>query len=170
MLTARGIKRDSTNRFKLDYRLEILDDGKPIGQLVSDLGASKGELVLEGKSYVLGLEDGDRSGTKPPGKAFVLKDADGRILGSATQKRSTFIVEHDGSTFVLRRQSVFSRMYHLYPADNNTPVGWVGQQGFFNRSLHMDLPAAFAPPFRVFLLVLSFRIGIQKREQMSAYN
>lgn len=107
---------------------------------------------------------------KVASKPFALKDSGGRVIGLAKLVKAGFIVAHREDTFVLRKPSSFARPYHLYPANSDQSLGSVGQKSFFNRSLHVDLAAEFDAAFRMFLLVLSLQIAMQKMSNLNAYN
>jgi hypothetical protein len=183
MLTTRGAKRDKTSRFKADRRLDVFDDGKPIGQLVCDIAATQCSLTLHDNLYTLEFTDGQNDerlarllaqhakvGAKAAGKPFALKDSTGSVIALAKLVNAAFIVAHGDDTFVLRKPSSFSRPYHLYPTNGDQSLGSVGQKSFFNRSLHVDLAAEFHAAFRMFLLVLLLQIAMQKMSNLNAYN
>lgn len=181
MLTARGAKRDTASQFKLDRRLDILDDSKLIGQLECNLSATQAALIVDDKSYTMeATEPGQDEPlaellrrnadgrAKFPSKALALKDADGRTVALAAQVKSNFMAAHQSDAFMLRKASFFSPAYHLYRPNSDQPLGSVGQKSVFNRTLHIDLPAELDAPFRVFLLVLTLNLAMQRAA--NAYN
>lgn len=116
ILTTRGTKRDSTNRFKVDVRFDILDDGKPIGQLVCALGAAEGTLTFDNNIYTIAPVNAGTArplyqrvlgkiawDAKPAGQPLALKDRSGQVLALAQRVRSRCVVGCGVETFVLRR-------------------------------------------------------------------
>jgi hypothetical protein len=181
MLTAHGAKRDTASQFKLDRRLDILDDGKLIGQLACDMGATQAALTIDDRSYTMAATAAEQreplgellhkavdTRAKRPDKAFALKDADGDTRALAQRVKSTFMVAHEGTVFVLRKASFFSPPYNLYRTSSDQLLGSVGQKALFNRTLHMDLPAGFDAAFQVFLLVLSLHLAAQRAASASS--
>jgi hypothetical protein len=184
MLTVRGAKRDTTSRFKLDRRLDILDDGKIVGQLACDLGSTQAEFIIDDQSYTMAATEAGpdealaallrqhiEGRAKPADKAFGLKDTTGHTLALAKQVKSSFVVVHAGNAFVLRKASFFSPPYRLYRTDTDQPLGSVGQKSLFNRTLHMDLPAELAAAFQAYLLMLALQLATQRAaNNVSNYN
>lgn len=184
MLTARGAKRDTTSHFKLDRRLDILDDGKLIGQLACDLGSTQAAFTIDDQSYTMEAVEAEpaeplaellrqhtEGRAKPADKAFALKDTTGHSLALAKQVKSSFVVVHAGNAFVLRKASFLSPTYLLYRTDSDQPLGSVGQKSFFNRTLHMDLPAELDAAFQAFLLMLAVQLATQRAaNNVSNYN
>jgi hypothetical protein len=175
MLTARGAKRGAASQFKLDRRLDILDDDRPIGQLSCDLGVTQAALTVNDKSYTMAtaatdqpeplaalLRDADTR-AKRVGTTLALKDAGGHTLALAQQVRSSFMVAHEGAVFTLRKGSFFSPPYLLYRSGSDQSLGSVGQKSLFSRTLFMDLPAGFDAAFQLFLLLLSLHIATPAR-------
>src|SRR5690348_7339497 len=123
MLTARGARRDAASQFKLDRRLDILEDGRPIGQLSCDMGATQAALTVNDRSYTMAASAADPheplaallqaadARARRTGTMLALKDADGHTRALAQQTRSSFLVAHDGSVFTLRKGSFFSPPY-----------------------------------------------------------
>lgn len=183
MLTARGAKRDTTSHLKLVRHLDILDDGKPIGQLACDMGSTQAAFTIDDRSYTMEaveavageplaelLRQHTEGRAKPASKAFALKDT-GHTLALAKQVKSSFVVVHAGNAFVLRKASLFSPPYLLYRTDADQPLGSVGQKSFFNRTLHMDLPTELAATFQAFLLMLALQLATQRAaNNVSTYN
>jgi hypothetical protein len=184
MLTARGAKRDTTTRFKLDRHLDILDEGKPIGQLACDLGSTQAAFTIDDQSYTMEAVEAEpgeplaellrphtEGRAKPASKAFALKDTTGHTQALAKQVKSSFVVAHTGTAFVLRKASLFSPPYLLYRTDGDQPLGSVGQKSFLNRTLHMDLPAELDAAFQAFLLMLALQLATQKAaNNVGSYN
>ncbi len=175
MLTTRGTKRDKRPLFDDDMLFDILDEGRPIGSLVYDKEKLVAAITLDGKDYSV-ARSSDRpderayqalirvmtGAEKPPANPWVLKDAGGGTLALAEPVKENFAVSRGEQGFSFRKKS---RPYHLYRHDSEQSLGSVGQQGFFSKTLHMDLPAAeFDPPFQVFLLVLLLNLTMQALE------
>jgi hypothetical protein len=180
MLVARGAKRDTTSRFKIDRRLEILADDKLIGELTCDLGATQGTLTLGATSFTFDSREADtdeclsqllaKNASKvKSGKSLVLMDASGRVLGLARQVKSAFFVSNGQEAFELRKLSTFARPYHLYRIDSDRSLGWAGQRSFFGRTLEIDLPSEFDTEFQVFILVLSLHLAAERAAKVSTY-
>jgi len=183
MLTARGAKRDLASQFKLDRRLDLFDDGRLIGQLACDVGATQAALSVNDKPYTMAaaaaeqneplaelLQQAAASHAKRDGAALALKDADGHTRALAQRVKSSFMVAHEGTVFTLRKSSFFSLPYHLYRTGSEQSLGTVGQKSRFNRTLFMDLPADFDTAFQVFLLLLSLHIAMQRLGSQSTYD
>jgi hypothetical protein len=182
MLIASGARRDAARQFKLDRRLDIFDDGRSIGQLSCDLGATQAALTVNDKSYTIATTTADPheplaelllaadTRAKRAGTTLALKDADGQTRALAQQVRSGFMVAHEGTVFTLRKGSFFSPPYLLFRSGSDQSLGSVGQKSLFSRTLFMDLPAGFEAAFRVFLLLLSLHVATQRAANQGAYN
>jgi hypothetical protein len=175
MLTARGAAREKGKFFSLEMRYDILAGDRPIGLLVYQGRKRRGVLTLDGAEYAIGRESdrgpenlfqmvarGLTGRQKPPPNPFLLRDAGQRVLATALPVGSRFEVSRSEARFDLKRASIFSRPYQLHPAGNDQPVGWVGQQKFFTKTLTMDLPPEFDSPFQVFLLTVVLDLALQQ--------
>ena len=178
MLTTRSAKRDKVSAFNTDMMFDVLDEGRPIGSLVFDKKAMKAAITVDGKDYTVARisERHDEmlyqalirvitAAEKPPANPWALKDADGRTLALGERMKQSFAVSRGEESFSFRK---VSRPYHLYRQGSEQSLGSVGQQKFFTRTLHMDLPAEFDPPFQVFLLVLLLGLTMQNLENSSS--
>ncbi len=178
MLTTRPAKRDKAGFLSTALMFDVLDEGKPIGGLVFGKETS---ITLDGKSYsVQRMNDKPDemlyqalirvlSGSeKPPANPWALKDSSGRILALAESMKRNFAVSRGGESFSLRK-TFGSRPYHLYREGRDQSLGSVGQEKFFSRTLHMNLPAEFEPAFQVFLLVLLIDLSMKQLENNSSY-
>jgi len=183
MLTARGAKRDKTSRFKLSRRLEILDDGKPIGLLECNLGGTEADFRVNDTEYTIATVEAaqheplvellrQNAGKRPKftGKPLVLKHADGHIVALAALVKASFIVARQGETFELRKASLFNPSYRVHRTGNDQPLGSVGQKSLFSRMLHMELPAEFDAAFCAYLLVLALNLAMQRAASSNNYN
>ena len=161
MLTTRSSKRDKTSAFNTDMMFDILDESRPIGSLVFDKKAMKATIAIDGKDYTVARvsERHDErlyealirvmtAAEKPPPNPWALKDA-------------------GGESFSFRK---VSRPFHLYRQGSEQSLGSVGQEKFFSRTLHMNLPADFEPAFQVFLLALLLALTMQNLETSSSYS
>jgi len=182
MLTARGAKRDAPSHFKLDRRLDILDDGKLIGQLACDMGATQAALTVHDAAYTMAatateqqeplaalLHQAVDTRAKRPDQALALKDANGDTRALAQRVKSSFMVAHEGTVFVLRKASFFSPPYNLYRKGSDELLGWVGQKSLFSLTLYMDLPAGFDAPFQAYLLLLALNLAAERADSTSSY-
>lgn len=174
MLTTRASKRENTGFFNTDIMLDIVDGERPIGSLVYDKKQLRAAITIDGKGYtverVSALPDeriyqalirvlkGDE---KPSPNPWALKDGAGDVLALGERAKQGFAVSRGGESFSLRK---VKRPYHLFRQDSDQSLGWVGQQKFFTRTLSMDLPVEFDPPFQVFLLVLLLNLTMQQLE------
>jgi hypothetical protein len=178
MLTARASKRKGTPFSIHDLRFDILDEGKPIGNLIYDKRDMRAALTLDGKAYRAehATEQQDErlyqtlirvlaGGEKPPTNPYAIKDASGQALALAEKTKQGFAVCCGDDSFAFRKPSWFSRPYHLYRAGSDQSLGSVGQKKFFTTTLHMDLPAEFDAPFQVFLLLLLLNATMEALEQ-----
>lgn len=174
MLTTRPTRRDKGDLFGSDMLFDILDEGRPIGSLVYDKEKLAAALTLDGKDYsVARTSERPDEGTtqallrvmtgadKPPANPWALKDAGGGTLALAEPVKQDFAVSRREESFSFRKKS---RPYHLYRQDSEQSLGSVGQQKFFSRTLHMNLPTEFDAPFQVFLLVLLLNLTMQAAE------
>jgi hypothetical protein len=180
MLTTRAAKRDKVGLFNTDMMFDILDEGRPIGSLVFDKKAMKAAITVDGKNYtvVRAREQHDErlyqalirvmtGSEKPPPNPWALKDASGRTLALGERVKQSFAVSRGEESFSFRK---VSRPYHLYRQGSEQSLGSVGQEKFFSRTLHMNLPAEFDPAFQVFLLALLLGLTMQNLENSSSYS
>jgi hypothetical protein len=178
MLTTRSAKRDKVSAFNTDMMFDVLDEGRPIGSLVFDKKAMKAAITVDGKDYTVARvsERHDEmlyqalirmitAAEKPPPNPWALKDAGGRTLALGERVKQSFAVCRGEESFSFRK---LSRPYHLYRQGSEQSLGSVGQQKFFTRTLHMDLPAEFDPPFQIFLLVLLLGLTMQNLENSTS--
>jgi hypothetical protein len=180
MLTTRAAKRDNVGFFNTDLMFDILDEGKPIGSLVYDKKKLAATITLDGKSYTVARVS-DRhdervyealirvmtGGERPPANPWTLKDASGRTLALGERVKESFAVSRGDESFIFRK---VSRPYHLYRQGSDQSLGSVGQEKFFTRTLHMNLPAEFDAAFQVFLLTLLLSLTMQNLENSSSYS
>ena len=180
MLTTRSSKRDKVGLFNTDMMFDILDEGRPIGGLVFDKKAMKASITVDGKDYSVARvsERHDErlyealirvmtAAEKPPPNPWALKDASGQTLALGERVKNSFAVSRGGESFSFRK---VSRPYHLYREGSEQSLGSVGQEKFFSRTLHMNLPAEFDPAFQVFLLTLLLALTMQNLENSSSYS
>ena len=176
MLTTRPSKRENVSAFNRDIMYDILDGDKPIGSLVFGMKTMRATITLEGKAYSAERAS-DRhderlyealirvaTGGEKPRNPWTLRDETGQALALAEPVKQGFAVSRGGASFTLRKKS---RPYHLYREGSDQSLGSVGQQKFFTRTLHMDLPAEFDPAFQVFLLVLLLGLTLQRMENLN---
>jgi hypothetical protein len=178
MLTTRPAKRDKAAFFNTDLMFDILDEGNPIGSLVYDKKKLAASIALGDRSYTVARDRGDEmvyqalirvmtGGEKPPTNPWVLKDAEGRTLAMGEQVKQSFAVSRGEESFNFRK---VSRPYHLFRLGSEQSLGSVGQEKFFTRTLHMNLPAAeFDAAFQVFLLTLLLSLTMQQLDSGSSY-
>ena len=81
--------------------------------------------------------------------------------------KESFAVSRGEESFTFRK---VSRPYHLYRQGSDQSLGSVGQEKFFSRTLHMNLPAEFDAAFQVFLLTLLLSLTMQNLESTSSYS
>jgi hypothetical protein len=180
MLTTRSTKRDKATFFNTDMMFDILDEGNPVGTLVYDKKIYAATIKLGDKTYKVARasERPDEKvyqalirvmtgAEKPPANPWVLKDADGAALAMGERVRESFAVSRGEESFTFRK---VSRPYHLYRQGSDQSLGSVGQQKFFSRTLHMNLPAEFDAAFQVFLLTLLLSLTMQNLESGSSYS
>lgn len=170
MLTTRPTQRAKGGLFGSGMLFDILDEGRPIGSVVYDKDKLAAAMTLGGADYsVARISDRPDEGTtqallrvitgakKPPANPWALKDAGGATLALAEPVQQNFAVSRGEESFSFRKKS---RPNHLYRHDSEQSLGSVGQQKFFSRTLHMNLPAEFDAPFQVFLLVLLLNLSM----------
>jgi hypothetical protein len=180
MLTTRAAKRDKVGVFNTDMMFDILDEGRPIGSLVFDKKAMKASITVDGKDYSVARvsERHDErvyealirvmtAAEKPPRNPWALKDAGGQTLALGERVKNSFAVSRGGESFSFRK---VSRPYHLYREGSEQSLGSVGQEKFFSRTLHMNLPTEFDPAFQIFLLALLLALTMQNLENSSSYS
>ena len=177
MLTARPGKRDKVGFFNTDLILDILDDDGAVGTLVYDKKSMRAAIMLGARtfSFERATDRPDENlyralvrvltgGEKPPVNPWALKDGGGKILAlgeQSKQAQSSFAVSHGEESFILRQKG---RPFQLFRQGSEQPVGSVGQEKFFTRTLHMRLPGDFDPAFQVFLLALALTSTLQQME------
>ena len=172
MLTTRPAKRDKVGVFNTDLMFDILDEGQPIGSLLYDKKAMRAAITIADKTYTVERDRPDErlyqallrvttGGGKPSANPWVLKDEEGRALALAEEVRRGFAVSRGEESFSFRK---VSRPYHLYRDGSEQSLGSVGQEKFFTRTLHMNLPPEFDPAFQVFLLTLLLSLTMKQLE------
>jgi hypothetical protein len=180
MLTTRPAKRDKVGFFNTDLMFDILDEGNPVGSLVYDKKKLAASIALGDRSYAVARasDRGDEvlyqalirvmtGGEKPPANPWMLKDAEGRTLAMGERVKQSFAVSRGGESFTFRK---VSRPYHLFRAGSEQSLGSVGQEKFFTRTLHMNLPATeFDAAFQVFLLTLLLSLTMEQLDSGSSY-
>ncbi|MBV8188067.1 MAG: hypothetical protein JOY64_28730 [Alphaproteobacteria bacterium] len=179
MLTTRSTKRDRSTFFNTDLLFDILDEGKPIGTLVYDKKKYAAAIGLNGRDYTVARSE-DRhderlyealirvmsGGEKPPANPWALRDSAGRSLALGERMKQTFAVSRGGESFTLRK---LKRPFHLFREGSGESLGSVGQEKFFTRTLHMNLPRPeFDEAFQVFLLTLVLSLAMQDLENASS--
>jgi len=180
MLTTRSSKRDKVGVFNTDMMFDILDGDRPIGTLVFSKKAMKASITVDGKDYTVARvsEQHDErlyqalirvmtGSEKPPPNPWALKDAGGQTLALGERVKQSFAVSRGGESFSFRK---VSRPYHLYREGSDQSLGSVGQEKFFSRTMHMNLPPEFDPAFQVFLLSLLLALMMQNLENSSSYS
>ncbi len=116
--------------------------------LETDRMREAGQLILEEAVYSV-YREGVVFGR------FVLEREDGEILAVAKKPSAfarKFMVEHDGSTYVLRAPYPFRRRFHLY--EEGRVIGSVSPAGLLSWSALADLPDDLSLPVRAFVLWL----------------
>jgi hypothetical protein len=178
VLTTRPAKLEKGKLFSRDLRFDVLDGDRPIGSLVYDTRKYAAWLELDGKAFAVErLYDRPdemlyqtvwrwlTAREKPPPNPYVLKATDGSTLAVARQSKRSFAISRGDEKFSFRR---VARPYHLYREGSEQSLGSVGQEKVFTRTLHMDLPAEFDPPFQLFLLVLLINASWKTLESSSS--
>jgi hypothetical protein len=180
MLTTRPAKRDKVGFFNTDLMFDILDEGNPIGSLVYDKKIYAATIKLGDKTYKVARASDRKDenvfqallrvmtgSEKPPANPWVLKDAEDRTLAMGERVKQSFAVSRGEEGFTLRR---VSRPFHLFRPGSEQSLGWVGQEKFFTRTLHMNLPTVeFDAVFQVFLLTLLLSLMMQQADSGSSY-
>ena len=169
MLTTRPAKRDKAGFLEMPF--DVLDDGERIGGLMYNRKTFEGAFTLGGKSYIIecladaaqqtALSRFLKSGRTSPSPC-VLRDASGRALGSAERVKPGFAVSYGEERFVLRWPRAFSQRYPLYREGMDDALGWVGQERFFTKTMHMRVPGEFDAALQVFLLVLALNLTMEQ--------
>jgi hypothetical protein len=175
MLTTRATRRDKSTFFNTDLMFDILDEGNQIGTLVYDKKTLAAAIKLGGRSYTVARAE-DRHDErlyealirvmagrdKPPTNPWALKDSSGRTLALGERIKQSFAVSRGGQSFTLRK---VKRPFHLFREGGEQSLGSVGQETFFTRALHMNLPRPeFDDAFQVFLLTLVLSLTLQDLE------
>jgi len=177
MLTTRPGKRDKVGFLNTDLMYDILDQDNLIGNLVYDKKALRGSLTLGDQTYTVarttdqqeerlyqGLIRMMTGGDKPPANPIALRNAAGETLALAEHAGQGFAVSRGGESFAFRKPSSSSRPFHFYRQGDDQSLGSVGQEKFFSRTLHMNLPKEFDPAFQVFLLILLLNLTMERLE------
>jgi hypothetical protein len=178
MLTTRASKRDKTSAFG-DLMFDVLDGEKPVGSVVFDKKVLAAAITVDGQAYSVARAREQHNemlhqalirvmtgAEKPPPNPWALKDAAGRTLALGERIKESFAVSRGEESFIFRK---VSRPYHLYRHGSEQSLGSVGQQKFFSRTLHMDLPAEFDAAFQVFLLTLLLSLTFENLESLTRY-
>jgi len=173
MLTTRSSKRDKTSAFNTDMMFDILDESRPIGSLVFDKKAMKAAITVVARvserhdeRLYEALIRVMTAAEKPPPNPWALKDAGGQTLALGERVKQSFAVSRGEESFSFRK---VSRPFHLYRQGSEQSLGSVGQEKFFSRTLHMNLPADFEPAFQVFLLALLLALTMENLENLTRY-
>jgi hypothetical protein len=180
MLTTRPAKRDKVGFFNTDLMFDILDDGNPVGSLVYDKKKLAASITLGDRRYAVARASDQKDenvfqallrvmtgSEKPPANPWVLKDAEGRTVAMGERVKQSFAVSRGEEGFTFRR---VSRPYHLFRPGSEQSLGWVGQEKFFTRTLHMNLPLAeFDAAFQAFLLTLLLSLMMEQADSGSSY-
>ncbi|SJZ32932.1 hypothetical protein SAMN02745126_00399 [Enhydrobacter aerosaccus] len=181
MLTTRPTKRDKGSFFSTALMFDILDEGNPVGSLVYDKG-SKAEITF-GDQVFIAQRANDKpdevlyqalvrvmtGAGRPPANPWMLKDAGNRTLALAESMGRNFVISRGSESLALRK-TFGSRPYRLYRDGSEQPLGTVGQEKFFSRTLHMNLPAEFEPAFQMFLLVLLLDLSLKQMANNASYS
>jgi hypothetical protein len=176
MLSTRPSKRVNVSAFNRDIMMDVVEGERPVGSLVLAMGTMVGTIRIGDRTYTAQrASDHDErlyealirvmQGGEKPKNPWTLSDEAGQALAAAEQVQESFAVSRGDQSFILRRKG---RPYHLYRAGSEQSLGWVGQQKFFTRQMHMDLPAEFDPPFQVFLLVLLLGLTMKNLENLTS--
>jgi len=175
MLIARPARRDHLGAFNRDILCDIVEGEQPIGSLAFGIDTMRATITLAGQAYTAQRASEARAellhealiramkGGEKPRNPWALKDDTGRVLALAERTYESFAVSRGEESFTFRKKG---RPYHLYREDSDRSLGSVGQQKFFTRLLHMDLPDEFDRPFQVFLLVLLLGLSLQNMESL----
>ena len=176
MLTTRSSKRDKVGVFNTDLMFDIMDGEQQVASLVYDKKAMRATMDVGAASY--GVEQvGDQpddgvyqallrllgGGEKPPAPPWGLKDSGGKILALAQQTKASFAISRGDESYTLRKKG---RPFELLRRGNgDQPLGTVGQEKFFTRTLHIRLPSDLDRPFQVFLLTLVLTYTLQEMDK-----
>ncbi len=132
----------------LSTRYRVFEDGRPVAVIETSRMREAGRLILEEAAYSV-YREGVFFGR------YVLENEDGEVLATAEKPglfARRFEVEHDGSTTVLRAASLFRRPFVL--TEHGEEVGRIHPVRLLSRSALADLPEAWLPAVRLFMLWL----------------
>jgi hypothetical protein len=174
MLTTRASKRDKVGFFNTEVMFDVLDGDRQVGTLVYAKKVKVANIVWENRTYTierLRNEPDDNllkqlrrliaGSGKPPPNPWQLKDSTGKVLAVAEQIKISFAVSRGEESFTFRK---VKWPYHLFRKDSEQSLGTVGQDRFFTKTMHMDLPAEFDPPFQMFMLSLVLIVAMEQME------
>jgi hypothetical protein len=133
--------------FSWDF--SIFQNGSPIGQIrISSSWREKGVLAVGGSSYNVYRE-------RLMSGQFIL-ELNGTQLARAEKPsalRSSFTVQHEGKTYILKVESAFRQSFLLL--ENDRQIGSISPVSMFTRKARVDLPEELPLPIKVFLLWLT---------------
>ncbi len=130
--------------FSASYR--VFEDGRPVAVIRANRLREAGTFILEEAAYSV-YREGVFFGR------YVLEDEDGEVLATAEKPSlfaRRFVVEHDGSTLVLRAASLFRRPFVLI--EDGEEIGSIHPERLFSRSALANLPESLPLAVRCFLL------------------
>ena len=137
------------------WNFKINEDSRKIADLDISSWREKGELRIDGASYVV-----FRRGILSP---TIVLEQNNRELAKATRSsifRHSFFLEMEGKQYTLEKRSFFSRTIVL--KNDLGEIGSVSPRGFLSRRAEVDLPENMELPIRIFAIWLALLLW--KRE------
>ncbi len=131
-----------TRWFSWDFT--VTDGERPVAHIEMSRWRERGVFAVQGVSYRV-YREGRMSGD------FLLRGS-GTTVARARKPsafRRTFLVEHEGQHYVLRKRSFFGRAFVLLRGDRE--VGSVSRVALFSRSAAIDLPADLPLAVQLFI-------------------
>lgn len=146
--------------FSWDF--SVLQNGSPIAKIgFPSSWREKGVLAVGGSSYNVYRE-------RLMSGLFIL-ELNGTQLAHAEKPsalRSSFTVQHEGKTYILKVESAFRRRFLLL--ENDQQIGSISPDGMFTRKATADFPDELPLPIKVFLLWLALLLWKRDSEVATA--
>ena len=130
------------------WNFKISEDSKKIADLDMSSWREKGELRIDGVSYVV-----FRKGILSP---TIVLEKNNAELAKATRSsifRHSFLLVMEGKQYTLEKRSFFGRSIIL--KNDLGEIGSVSPRGFLSRRAHVDLPENIELPIRIFVIWLA---------------
>ena len=151
---------EATPKNWFSWNYTISDDSKKIADLDMSSWREKGELRIDGVSYVV-RRKGFLSST-------ILLELNNTELAKASRSsvfRRSFSLEIEGKRYEIKRKSLLRRTIVL--TNDLGAIGSVSPRSFLSRRTNVDLPENIDLPIRMFILWLALLLWKRESETSS---